>query len=98
MSERSTSVGLSTGGRSYLNETEAAVLLNLSKRTLQGWRLRGEGPKFQKFGRSVRYATATIKAWLEQCERTSTSASGPPDPWGIPNPNARSEFREEQQS
>lgn len=87
MSQRSTSIELSGEGSSHLNEAEVADWLNLSKRTLQGWRLRGEGPKYEKFGRSVRYATATIKAWIVERERNSTSASGPPDPWGIPNPN-----------
>lgn len=77
----------SNEGSSYLNEKELAEWLNLSRRTLQGWRLKGEGPAFEKFGRSVRYATATIKAWIIERERKSTSASAPPDPWGIPNPN-----------
>ncbi len=62
----------------HLNEAEVAEWLNLSKRTLQGWRLKGEGPKFEKFGRSVRYAPSSVEAWILERERSSTSASSPP--------------------
>ena len=62
-------------GRMHLKETQLAELLNLSERTLQGWRLKGEGPAFEKFGRSVRYATDTVEAWIAAQQRASTSAS-----------------------
>ncbi|WJY20086.1 helix-turn-helix domain-containing protein [Alteriqipengyuania flavescens] len=55
-------------------EIEVADRLNLSVRTLQGWRLRGEGPHFLKFGRSVRYSSAAIESWVCEQERASTSA------------------------
>ncbi len=38
-----------------LNENRAAEFLGISKRTLQAWRVRGGGPRYCKFGRSVRY-------------------------------------------
>ncbi len=53
-----------------LNEAQLAQLTNLSVRTLQAWRLRGEGPPFIKIGRSVRYkrgvnAGIKIHQWPE---------------------------------
>ncbi|GHF32207.1 hypothetical protein GCM10017044_28910 [Kordiimonas sediminis] len=49
-----------------LNERQAAAYLNQSVRTLQGWRLRGGGPRFVKIsGRSVRYRIEDINAWIE---------------------------------
>jgi hypothetical protein len=38
-----------------LNQSEAAKLLNLSTRTMERFRLQGNGPRFIKCGRSVRY-------------------------------------------
>ena len=61
-----------------LNEADVALWLNLSKRTLQGWRLRGVGPHYEKLGRSVRYLPAAVEAWIAEQERSSTSASSPP--------------------
>ena len=73
------STNASCDSRRNLNETEVAKRLKLSKRTLQGWRLKGEGPKFQKFGRSVRYAESTLETWIADCARSSTTATGPAD-------------------
>ena len=66
------------GGFKHLNEVQVAELLNLSRRTLQGWRLKGEGPTFEKFGRSVRYAADAVEAWIAAQERASTTAASPP--------------------
>lgn len=73
--------------RRPLNETEVAERLKLSTRTLQGWRLKGKGPSFLKFGRSVRYAESTLETWIAECERGSTSATGPADLSNIPQGN-----------
>ena len=67
-----------SGNGKHVNEAQLAEMLNLSRRTLQGWRLKGEGPTFEKFGRSVRYATGTIEAWIATRERASTTACSPP--------------------
>jgi predicted DNA-binding transcriptional regulator AlpA len=62
-----------------LNEREAAPLLGVSARTLQGWRVRGEGPAFIKLGRGptakVGYREADIAAWIESRVRTFTGAT-----------------------
>ena len=56
-----------------LNTEEAAAWLGLSPRTLQCYRIRGEGPRFKKIGRWVRYAESDLEAWLAECTRVSTS-------------------------
>ncbi|EIC19500.1 helix-turn-helix transcriptional regulator [Thiorhodovibrio frisius] len=60
--------------RALLNETEAALSLDLSPRTLQAWRIRGEGPAFVKLGRSVRYDRAEIDRFI--AERTQANTVG----------------------
>jgi excisionase family DNA binding protein len=47
----------------YLNVTEAAERLGLSRHTLNQWRLRGRGPAFVRLGRAVRYAVSDLDAW-----------------------------------
>lgn len=74
MSNYNESKELAYRGRTHLKEVEVAEWLNMSHRTLQGWRLQGKGPAFEKFGRSVRYAVATVEAWVAERERSSTSA------------------------
>ena len=70
MSKRLVSRELPVGVPGHLNELEVAELLGLSPRTLQNWRLNGEGPPFGKFGRSVRYSVATVEAWAAGREET----------------------------
>ena len=59
-----------------LNERAAAVRLGIAVRTLQAWRVRGEGPQFAKLGRAVRYRPADLDAFIEGGLRTSTSDPG----------------------
>jgi excisionase family DNA binding protein len=50
----------------YLTNDEAAIFLRLSPRTLEKFRVIGGGPRFHKFGRSVRYAVEDIEAWANE--------------------------------
>ncbi len=59
-----------------LNERAAAVRLGIAVRTLQAWRVRGEGPQFAKLGRSVRYRPEDLDGFVEAGLRTSTSDQG----------------------
>lgn len=59
-----------------LNTEEAAKRLGLSPRTLERYRVTGEGPEFLKMGRAVRYTVAKLNEWLEGCMRRSTSDDG----------------------
>lgn len=52
------------------NEREAAELLSISHRSLQGWRQRGGGgPPYIKCGRSIRYRRGDMDAWCNQNRR-----------------------------
>jgi hypothetical protein len=54
-----------------LTEKQAAELLHTPQRTLQGWRLRGTGPRYLKLQGSkrgsVRYRREDLEAYLESC-------------------------------
>ena len=48
-----------------LNEREVAEFLKLSLPTLRRWRAAKTGPKFVRFGASIRYDSRDLMAWLE---------------------------------
>lgn len=58
---------------------QVADLLMVSPRTLAGWRLRGEGPRFVRLGNKgremIRYRSSVILAWIEAHERQSTEGA-----------------------
>lgn len=56
-----------------LTEQQAATLLGVSVRGLQGWRLRGGGPSFVKCGRLVRYRRRDLTAWMDSRTVSHTS-------------------------
>jgi hypothetical protein len=56
-----------------VTEEDAAILLNVSTRTLQRWRVTGLGPKFVKAGHSVRYSEQSLSAWVASHTVGSTS-------------------------
>ena len=60
-----------------LNTEEAARYLRLSPRTLERYRITGEGPEFLKVGRLVFYEPHKLDEWLERRRRRSTSDPGP---------------------
>ena len=59
--------------RQLKNEREAADYLNVKPQTMAVWRCNGNGPKFVKLNRAVRYRLSDIEAWLES--RTATCAT-----------------------
>lgn len=46
-----------------LTENEAALLLGISRRALQGYRLNGGGPAFQTVGKSHKYKAGDLRSW-----------------------------------
>jgi hypothetical protein len=61
----------------YHDTASAAKKLgDISPRTLEKWRLTGDGPEFRKFGKTVRYAETDLERWAEAQRRTSTSDGG----------------------
>ena len=60
----------------YLSTREASAFLGLSPRTLDRYRVTGEGPPFFKFGSRVRYLKGDVEAWAQSRRRRSTSDNG----------------------
>ena len=60
-------------GSPFLTTREAAHYLCLSFRTLEKMRLTGNGPRFRKHGRYVRYHIADLDARSEGRRQSSTS-------------------------
>ena len=67
---------MNDNGRNYLNNREAAAWLNLSPRTLDRYRVSGDGPVFHRFGGRVRYQVADLETWASARRRVSTSDDG----------------------
>ena len=63
-------------GSPFLTTREAAHYLSLSYRTLEKMRLTGNGPRFRKHGRYVRYHIADLDIWSEGRRKNSTSDAG----------------------
>ena len=57
-----------------LHEKEVARLLNISPKTLQNWRVKGQGPTYIKMGYSVRYEPSVIQEYILHHRKSSTSA------------------------
>jgi hypothetical protein len=48
----------------YLSEQEFSERFHIGRRTLQRWRITGDGPAFVRFGpRHVKYRLADIESW-----------------------------------
>lgn len=56
---------ISTTGSRLLNEKQVALAAGVSTSWLQKLRMLGEGPRFYKLGKAVRYAEKDVHAWLE---------------------------------
>ena len=63
-----------------LDEKQAAALLRVTTKAVQGWRYKGNGPRFVKVNRLVRYRLEDLQAFVLAALRTSTSDPGPPVP------------------
>lgn len=57
----------------FLTTDEAAAVVALSRRTLEGLRVRGGGPVYRRHAGRVVYCLADLIAWSEQSRRRSTS-------------------------
>jgi hypothetical protein len=53
----------------FLTEKQVAEIMGLSIKTLQRWRLFGEGPEWKKFGTAVRYPADALADWIERAPR-----------------------------
>jgi predicted DNA-binding transcriptional regulator AlpA len=66
---------LATSDDPLLAPKEAAPVLGLSVSWMAKARLRGDGPRYVKVGRSVRYPLSYLRDYIRS--RTRTSTSGP---------------------
>ena len=64
---------IGTGFERLLTARDAANLLRLSPSWLAKARMRGDGPRYVKLGRSIRYTETGILQWMRSCQRFSTS-------------------------
>lgn len=51
--------------REYLNIDEAADYLNVSRPTLDKWRMEATGPAVHRIGRRVLYSIADLRAFMD---------------------------------
>lgn len=56
-----------------LDTRDAADFLGLSPHTLERWRWSGNGPRFLKMGKAVRYRRADLENYIERAARQNTS-------------------------
>ena len=68
--------GMYENGSKYLSTREAAAWLGLSPRTLDRYRVSGDGPAFHRFGSRVRYLVTDLENWASARRRLSTSDDG----------------------
>jgi len=62
--------------RDYWTAEELAEFLSMKTSSLSGWRSRGKGPTFVKFGRHAMYAKRDVVAWMESQKK---NLKGDPD-------------------
>lgn len=59
--------------QTHFTPKQLADRLQLSEYTLASWRCKGEGPKFMKFGRTVRYSIASVQEWESDSLKSNTA-------------------------
>ena len=57
--------GMNDDGNAYLSTPKAAAFLGLSPRTMDRYRMAGEGPSYYCFGHRVLYRRADLEDWAE---------------------------------
>ena len=65
--------GMSEDEGGYFDTRRAADYLGLSHRTLDGYRVSGDGPAFHRFGNRVRYRRPDLDAWAARRRATTTA-------------------------
>ncbi|MBZ9850307.1 helix-turn-helix domain-containing protein [Mesorhizobium sp. CA14] len=59
-----------------LSTKEAAVVLKISLKTLQNWRVTGHGPQYVKIGSAVSYRYGDLLVFIRRNTHSSTSEGG----------------------
>ena len=63
MKTRENAAARSAPAPRYLDERQLAAYAGLSPRTLQNWRLFGQGPPWRRLGRAIRYPVDLFEIW-----------------------------------
>ena len=53
----------------YASDAQLELLYGIKTRTWQQWRFRGQGPRYTKAGRLVRYSLDDVESWLQQSKK-----------------------------
>ena len=64
---------MSNDDTGFFDTRRAAAYLGLSPRTLDGYRVSGDGPAFHRFGNRVRYCRPDLDAWAARRRATTTA-------------------------
>jgi Helix-turn-helix domain len=67
---------MQTESLTLLTTEQASEIVRLSRRTLEGLRVRGGGPVYRKLSGRVFYALSDLVTWVDGQARTSTSDPG----------------------
>ena len=59
-----------------MDTVQLAELLRNKVNTVEGWRLKGVGPRFIRVGRLIRYRLEDVETWLDAQTCSSTSQAG----------------------
>lgn len=60
-----------------LHQKEVVEILNIAKSTIEQWRLKGQGPRYVKLGRAVRYRLSDVQSYIASLEGfQSTTEAG----------------------
>jgi hypothetical protein len=79
-----------------LTPKEAAALLKISESFLAKARMRGDGPRYRKLSRSVRYEKTDVVLWLKTRTKTSTAERDPIELFDTSRTDERSSGKEEE--
>lgn len=58
-----------------LTTQQTAEYCSISPRTLESWRASGQGPRYRKIGRLVRYEQFDVEHWLSTLARVNSAGN-----------------------
>lgn len=61
------------GSDEWMDTDDVCRITGHERNTIEGWRTRGVGPVYYKFGHLVRYKRSDIDAWIEKHRRVPSS-------------------------
>ena len=64
----------------FITEKDVASHLGVSRKTVQAWRYNDRGPRYHRFGLSVRYRYSDLNEWAKEnrCETAESRVADAP--------------------